>query len=178
MTAAPSPAAPGTPTAVVVMGVSGSGKTTVAEDLAARLGWRFAEADEFHPQANIDKMTAGTPLTDDDRWPWLEAMRAWLAERAAAGESAVVTCSALRRSYREVLRRGGERVLFLHLTGPREVLAQRMGTRKGHFMPGSLLDSQLATLEPLAPDEPGVEVSVEQPAHEIVDDALRELHLR
>lgn len=165
------------PTAVVVMGVSGSGKTTVAEQLAERLGWRFAEADEFHPQANIAKMTAGTPLTDEDRRPWLEAVRDWLADRAGAGEGAVVTCSALRRSYRDLLRTGGERVLFLHLTGPREVLAARMGSRKGHFMPGSLLDSQLATLEPLGDDEPGLEASILDTPEQIVEHAVKALHL-
>ena len=165
------------PTAVVVMGVSGSGKTTVAERLAERLGWVFAEADEFHSAANLAKMTAGIPLTDEDRAPWLAAIRDWLTATAAQGRSAVVTCSALRRSYRELLRGAGARVLFLHLTGPREVLAQRMGSRTGHFMPSSLLDSQLATLQALGPDEPGAEVSIELEPEQVLEQAVRRLHL-
>lgn len=146
---------------LVVMGVSGSGKTTVAQLLAKDLGWTFAEADEFHPQANIDKMESGHPLTDDDRWPWLRSIRDWASERADAGEDAVVTCSALKRSYRDVLRGSRARVRFVHLDGPRELLAQRIGGRTGHFMPSSLLDSQLDTLERLGADEDGVVVSVD-----------------
>jgi gluconokinase len=156
---------------VVVMGVSGSGKSTVGRELAARLGVPYAEADEFHPPANIDKMSAGVPLTDEDRWPWLRAIAAWLAERAARG-GGVVSCSALKRSYRDLLRSAGE-VCFLYLAGDRSVIAGRLAGRTGHFMPASLLDSQLADLEPLAPDEPGLTVDVALPPGEIVDAAVR-----
>ncbi|MGQ7298165.1 gluconokinase [Quadrisphaera sp. KR29] len=159
------------------MGVSGSGKTTVAQLLAQHLGWTFAEADEFHPRANIEKMESGHPLTDDDRWPWLRAIRDWATERSRSGEDAVVTCSALRRAYRDVLRGSGARVRFVHLDGPRELLAQRIGGRTGHFMPSSLLDSQLATLEPLGSDEDGVVVSVDQPPQECARAAARALGL-
>lgn len=165
------------PTAVVVMGVAGSGKTTVARALADALGWVFAEADDFHPASNIEKMEAGHPLDDDDRAPWLTAMRDWLRERAAAGQDAVITCSALKRSYRDVLRGGGPRVLFLHLHGEHETLARRMAGRSGHFMPGSLLDSQLADLQPLEDDEVGLTVSIREDPHEIVAEAVRDLHL-
>lgn len=175
--AIPSGGAAAADTVVVVMGVSGSGKTTVARALAERLGWPFAEADDFHPPANIEKMTAGTALTDEDRWPWLEAVRDWLTARASDGQGAVVTCSALKRSYRDLLRTSGGRVLFLHLTGERDVLASRMGGRSGHFMPSSLLDSQLATLQPLGGDEPGLGASVLLGPEEIVEAAVRELHL-
>jgi gluconokinase len=153
---------------VVVMGVAGSGKTTVAALLAERLGHDVAEADEFHPQANIDKMSAGTPLTDADRWPWLDAIRDWLDGESDAGRSAVVTCSALKRSYRDELRRARGRVRFVHLSGDRELLAERMAGRSGHFMPPSLLPSQLATLEPLAADEDGLLVDVSASPHDIV----------
>ncbi|SEP52550.1 gluconokinase [Amycolatopsis saalfeldensis] len=139
-------------TVIVVMGVSGSGKTTVGTALAEQLGVEYAEADTFHPRANIDKMTAGHALTDADRAPWLEAIAEWIRRHQEAG--GVVTSSALKRRYRDVLRTGG-RVWFLHLNGDRDVLAERMKTRTGHFMPVSLLDSQLADLEPLQPDEPG-----------------------
>ncbi|WP_410590684.1 gluconokinase [Amycolatopsis sp. lyj-23] len=140
-------------TVIVVMGVSGSGKTTIGTALAAALGVEYAEADTFHPKANIDKMTAGTPLTDEDRAPWLEAIAGWI--RAHQDTGGVVTSSALKRRYRDVLRSGGD-VFFVHLHGDRAQLAERMKTRKGHFMPVSLLDSQLADLEPLEPDEAGI----------------------
>ena len=161
-------------TVVVVMGVAGSGKTTVARALAARLGWVFAEADDFHSVANVDKMRAGTPLTDEDRQPWLEDVRAWLD--GCPGD-AVITCSALRRRYRDVLRGAQARVRFLHLSGSRETLSARMGARVGHFMPVSLLESQLATLEPLEPDEDGAVVDVDAEPDVIVDRALAALGL-
>lgn len=163
------------PTAVVVMGVSGCGKTTVARALAERLGWVFAEADDFHPAANIAKMEAGQPLDDDDRAPWLAAIRDWLRERTAAGQDAVLTCSALKRAYRDELRGGGPRVVFLHLDGDRETLARRMAGRSGHFMPGSLLGSQLADLQPLGQDEAGLRVSIGDDPQEIVEEAVRYL---
>lgn len=163
--------------ALVVMGVAGSGKTSVAQLLAAHLGWPSAEADEFHPPANIAAMTAGRPLTDEDRWPWLLAVRDWVTERARAGEDVVVTCSALRRSYRDLLRGAGARVRFVHLTGSPQLLAQRIGSRSGHFMPPSLLQSQLATLEPLQPDEDGVVVDVSGTPEETARTALERLGL-
>lgn len=163
-----------TSTALVVMGVAGCGKTTVGVELAARLGWTYAEADDFHPPENKAKMSAGSPLTDVDREPWLEAIRDWVSAQHA---DVVVTCSALRQRYRDVLRQADARVRFLHLHGSEEVLASRIGGRTGHFMPASLLRSQLDTLEPLQPNEDGVVISVEQPASRIVDEALRALDL-
>lgn len=142
-------------TTIVVMGAAGSGKSTVMRALVDRLGWACAEGDEFHPAANVEKMAAGWALTDEDRRPWLQALAAWIAERETAGTNAIVTCSALRRAYRDLLRDGGSSVWFAHLVVPREVLVDRMGRRPGHFMPPSLLDSQLDTLEPLGPGEPG-----------------------
>ena len=165
------------PVHLVIMGVSGSGKTTVAQLLAERLGWPYAEADEFHPQANIDKMSAGTPLTDEDRWPWLAAMRDWLSEQALAGRSTIVTCSALRAAYRDVLREAAGRVRFVHLTADPALIAPRLRTRSGHFMPASLLPSQFATLEPLAEGEDGVVVLVDVPPEEVADRALAALGL-
>lgn len=162
-------------THVVVMGVSGSGKTTIAERLAARLGLPFADADAFHPPANKAKMRAGTALDDDDRRPWLAAIAAWLDARAQAGGHGVVTCSALKRVYRDRLRQAQGRVRFVHLTATSDVLAQRMGGRSGHFMPQSLLASQLATLEPLAPDEDGVTIATDVPIDEVVERALAAL---
>ncbi|MFF5989046.1 gluconokinase [Prauserella flavalba] len=164
-------------TCLVVMGVSGAGKTTVAELIATRLGWRMAEADEFHPPANIEKMTAGTPLSDADRAPWLRAIRDWISERAAAGENAVVTCSALKRAYRDILRGATARVRFVHLCGTTETVGARLAERSGHFMPPSLLGSQFADLEPLSPDEDGVTVDVTQGPEQVTVTALTRLGL-
>lgn len=159
------------PPAVVVMGVSGSGKTSVGAGLAEALGVPLLEGDQFHPRANIDKMSSGTPLTDEDRWPWLDAIAR--AMRDAPG-GVIVACSALRRTYRDRLREGaGRPVLFVFLDGSKETIAARLEARKGHFMPPSLLASQFATLEPPAADEPGiVRVPVELPVAAIVATAL------
>ncbi|MFD4252294.1 gluconokinase [Amycolatopsis thermoflava] len=159
-------------TVIVVMGVAGSGKTTVGSALAERLGVEYAEADAFHPPANIAKMSSGHPLDDDDRWPWLHAIAAWISDHQATG--GVVSSSALKRRYRDVLRTGGD-VWFLHLDGPRDVLAERMQGRTGHFMPVSLLDSQLADLEPLETDERGLIADILEAPSAIVDRALTEL---
>ncbi|MBC3760230.1 gluconokinase [Quadrisphaera oryzae] len=159
------------------MGVSGSGKTTVAQLLAQDLGWTFAEADDFHPPANVAKMESGHPLTDEDRWPWLRSLRDWADERAEAGEDAVVTCSALKRSYRDLLRGSRARVRFVHLDGPPELLAQRIGGRTGHFMPSSLLGSQLEALEPLGADEDGAVVSIDATPQECARAAAEALGL-
>ncbi|MDO5035176.1 MAG: NADP-dependent phosphogluconate dehydrogenase [Actinomycetaceae bacterium] len=148
------------PIHVVVMGVSGSGKTTVAGILQDRWGWEFAEADEFHPQANIDKMHAGIPLTDEDRAPWLKLIREWMTSQEKAGKSTIVTCSALKKGYRDVLREGGAPVVFMHLDGDHSLLASRLAARTDHFMPPSLLDSQFATLEDLTADELGAVVDI------------------
>jgi gluconokinase len=143
---------------VVVMGVSGCGKTTVAAEVARRLDLPFAEADEFHPLANIEKMERGQPLTDDDRWPWLRALAEWIGEHAEVG--GVLTCSALKRSYRDLLRSATDRVFFVHLHGSRELVDERLSARTGHFMPRTLLDSQFADLEPLSDDEPGAVIDI------------------
>lgn len=147
-----------TPHVVVVMGVAGTGKTTVGPLLAAALGVPYAEGDDFHPPANIAKMSAGTPLDDDDRWPWLDAIGRWAHGRAGLG--GVVSSSALKRAYRDRLRAAAPDAVFLHLTGERALIERRMADRKGHFMPTALLDSQFATLEPLGDDEAGVSVDV------------------
>jgi len=152
---------------VVVMGVSGSGKTTVGELLAQRLRVEYGEADDFHPEANKQKMSAGVALDDDDRRPWLVAVGGWLADHE--GRGAVATCSALKVAYRDLLRQRAPGTVFLHLTASPEVLAERMGRREGHFMPVTLLDSQLDTLEDLAVDEPGLAVEATERPEVIVD---------
>ncbi len=144
------------PRVLVVMGVTGTGKTTLAELLAARLHWRLQEGDALHPPENVAKMSGGTPLTDADRWPWLDRIAAWIAARLDAGEGGIVTCSALKRAYRERLAAGRAGVRFVFLHGSRDLLAARLAARRGHFMPPSLLASQLATLEPPGADEAGV----------------------
>jgi gluconokinase len=153
------------PRPIVVMGVSGSGKSTVGAALAQRLRVPFADADDFHPEANIAKMTAGQPLNDEDRRPWLDAIGDWLKAHADGG---VVSCSALKRDYRDRLRDHFADAEFVHLDGTHEVIARRQASRPGHFMPASLLDSQFATLEPLEPDEHGLVIDVDQSVDAIV----------
>jgi gluconokinase len=145
---------------LVVMGVAGVGKSTTAEHLAADLDLDLAEGDDFHPDANIAKMSSGQALTDEDRWPWLDALADWTARRRAAGRSTVLTCSALKSAYRDVLRAPVPETFFVHLYGDEGLLHQRMEGRREHFMPAALLRSQLETLEPLGPDEYGIAVDV------------------
>lgn len=159
------------------MGVSGCGKTTVAEGLAEVTGWRFAEGDAYHPRENVDKMASGTPLTDADRRPWLERLAAWIGEQQAAGRSSVLSCSSLTRSYRDILRSGAPDVRFVHLHGDRSVLEERLSTRAGHFFPAALLTTQLATLELLGPDEAGVVVGLDLTPRQQVEAAMTGLGL-
>ena len=158
------------PTVLVVMGVSGTGKSTVAGLLAGHLGWPLQEGDDLHPEANVDKMEQGIPLTDDDRWPWLDRIGEWIDEQGRSNEPGIVTCSALKRSYRDRLRRPN--VVFVHLAGTREAIRRRMARRVGHFMPLSLLDSQLDTLEVPGPDEQVVSVDLGASPQEEVAEVL------
>ena len=157
------------------MGVSGAGKSTVAAELVRRLGWPFAEGDDFHPPENVAKMHAGTPLTDEDRWPWLRRLADWIGEHEASGRSAIVTSSALRRAYRDLLRDGHPSVWFAHVTADPGLIRDRVEHRSGHYMPPSLLGSQLATLEPLEPDEPGALVSGVGPPDGVAEQVLAAL---
>jgi gluconokinase len=160
---------------VVVMGVTGSGKTTVATEVARRLGWEFTEGDDHHPPANVEKMRAGTPLDDDDRRPWLRELAAWIGAHEAEGRSCVLTCSALKRRYRDLLRDGHPSVWFAHVSGPQELITERVTARQGHYMPPSLVPSQFATLEPLGDDEPGRLVPASGSPEQVVDDLLADL---
>jgi gluconokinase len=157
------------------MGVSGSGKSTVGAALARRLGVPFADADTFHPPANVAKMAAGKPLTHDDRYPWLDAVGQWLTRHDEGG---VMSCSALKRSYRDQLRSYCPRTEFLHLTGSPELIARRQAGRPGHFMPSTLLESQFASLEPLGPNESGIAVDVGQSVESTVETFLEYLETR
>jgi gluconokinase len=160
---------------IVVMGVAGVGKSTVAKGISTVTGWTFAEGDAFHTPENVEKMRSGQPLTDGDRWPWLRSIGAWMSDEIAEGRSGVVTCSALRRAYRDVLREGRPEVRFCHLAAGEDLVADRMTRRVDHFMPATLLRSQYETLEPLQPDEPGVVVSVEGSAAAVLTRALTAL---
>ena len=156
---------------IVVMGVAGCGKSTVVEAIKEQLGYTLAEGDDFHPQANIDKMSVGIPLTDADRWPWLDVINRWMIARESLGENTVVSSSALKRSYREALSKDLN-VYFLFLSGPGELIRQRLSERKGHFMPPALLPSQFEILEPLSPDENGVKISIEGSADDVARRAV------
>jgi len=151
------------------MGVSGCGKTTIGEALARRLGWSFADADTFHPPENIAKMSAGRPLDDSDRAPWLATIAAWIDARRGRGESGVVTCSALKRRYRQVIVGDRPDVRLVYLDGGRDLIAARLTGRRGHFMPGALLDSQFEALEAPGPDEHPLVVSIDGPVEAIVE---------
>ncbi len=158
------------------MGVSGSGKSTVAGALSRRLGWALAEGDDFHSSANVAKMHAGTPLTDADRLPWLKSIATWIAARFDAGGTGVVTCSALKRTYRDLLAGGRPEVVFVYLKGSQTVMADHLAGRHGHFMPASLLASQFETLEEPGPDEPVLTVDAGRPVAAIVDEVVERLN--
>jgi gluconokinase len=160
---------------LVVMGVSGSGKSTVAALVAERLGWDLAEGDDLHPDENVAKMAAGQPLDDDDRAPWLDTVSSWIVEHAMQGVPGVITCSALKRKYRDVLRE--HNVVFVYLQGTSDLIGGRMAERSGHFMPTTLLDSQVATLEPPQADERHIVVDATRTPEEEADDVLRLLGL-
>ena len=166
-----------TPCGLVVMGVSGSGKSTVANRLAARLGWRYEDGDSFHPASNVAKMSAGQPLTDEDRWPWLQAIADEIDRRSGTGEHVVIACSALKRAYREVLVHGRDDIRIVFLDGPQDLIAARLAARKGHFMPPGLLASQFRTLERPDASERPIVVSIDASVEKIVDDIVTQLDL-
>jgi gluconokinase len=161
--------------AIIVMGVAGCGKSTVAARLAQRLGWELAEADAFHSTANVEKMRSGVPLTDADRWPWLDAIAAWIDAARTRGRPCIVACSALKRRYRERLAGPHRDLRFVYLQGGCEVVASRLAGRRGHYMPPSLLRSQYEALEEPGPDEQPIVVSIERPVESIVEDVLAQL---
>jgi gluconokinase len=163
------------PCALIVMGVSGSGKSTIATALAERLGWTCEDGDKFHPASNVAKMSAGHPLTDEDRWPWLRAIADEIARVCEADGRVVIACSALKRTYRNVLRRDRTDVRFVFLDGSQSLIAQRLAQRKGHFMPPGLLDSQFRTLEPPQADERPIIVSIDAPVEIIVSNIVVQL---
>jgi carbohydrate kinase (thermoresistant glucokinase family) len=164
-----------TPCALVIMGVSGSGKSTIGEALAARLGWLYEDGDKFHPPANVAKMSAGHPLSDEDRWPWLRAIAVEIDRVCSIGSHVVMACSALRRAYRDVLVHGRGDIRIIYLDGTEALIANRLSLRRGHFMPPGLLASQFATLEPPTADERPVTVSIDAPVDKIVDDIVDQL---
>ena len=163
--------------ALIMMGVSGSGKSTIADKLAERIGWRSVDGDKFHPASNIAKMSAGHPLTDEDRWPWLRAIAAEIDRSCKAGEPAVIACSALKRSYREILVHGRDDTRIIYLDGSKQLIAERLAKRRGHFMPPGLLDSQFTALEPPGESENPVTVSIDATPDDIVNDIIRQLGL-
>lgn len=165
------------PCALVVMGVSGSGKSTIADKLAERLAWRYEDGDRFHPASNVAKMSAGDPLTDEDRRPWLQAISDEIDRVCRAGEHAVIACSALKRAYRDILVHGRSDVRIVFLDGTQELIASRLAQRKGHFMPPELLASQFKTLDPPGPDEKAVTVSIDASVGAIVEDIISQLRL-
>jgi carbohydrate kinase (thermoresistant glucokinase family) len=163
------------PHAIITFGVSGSGKTTVGEVLAKRLGWSFIDGDAFHPPSNVEKMRSGSPLTDDDRWPWLKAIAAEIARRRGAADRVVIACSALKRAYRDTLVDGHSDVLLVHMKGTRELIMSRLAPRQGHYFPAALLDSQFATLEEPDATENALTVIVDRDVDALVDEILRAL---
>ncbi len=163
---------------VVMMGVSGSGKTTIARGVAGHLGWDVLEGDTYHPPTNVEKMSHGIPLDDSDRMPWLHAIAAAIDAELAAGRSSIVACSALKRNYRDILIGARRDVVLVYLRGSPDLLAARVKARKGHFMPPSLLASQFATLEEPGPDENPIVVSVEPPPEDIVDAVMAGMRAR
>jgi len=164
--------------AIIVMGVSGVGKTTVAEVLARRLGWEFIDGDAFHPASNVEKMRSGTPLTDEDRWPWFERLAAEIDRRRSAGVRVVIACSALKRAYRAVLVGDRGDVCLVYLRGSRELIMSRLSDRKGHYFPPTLLDSQFAALEEPVPAEQALIFGVEGSIEEIADQIVQKLDHR
>ena len=165
------------PCALVVMGVSGSGKSTIGDRLAERLGWKYEDGDKFHPASNVAKMSAGQPLTDEDRWPWLRAIADEIDRICKAGEHVVIASSALKRAYRDILVHGQPDIRIIYLKGPQDLIASRLALRKNHFMPPGLLESQFRTLEPPDSSENPVTVSIDDSVETIVDDILRQLGL-